>query len=110
MLTGRSPVHLIALTTLLVVVAVAVNVTWRRGTPRRFNSATEARDALLGKTAEEVRSLGEPDRKSFVPRDNPQEIWEYDHVFREPLFVHFDGAGKVSQVDQYRPDVGPRQP
>jgi hypothetical protein len=108
---NHSPARLIALLTFLTVVAVAVNVTWRRDTHRRFNSAAETRDALLGKTAAGVRSLlGEPAVVSSLATDPPHEVWQYNYARRVQIVLLLDENGTVYQVDQYRPDAGPRRP
>src|SRR5262249_26448505 len=100
MLLSRSTYRLVALSALFAaLVTLAAGVTLRRDTHQRFESAPEVRGALLGKTAEEVRrELGGPDHVSAAPMKHHKEVWQYNHVYREPVFVHIDCENRVCDV------------
>jgi hypothetical protein len=96
---SRSVVHLIALSTLLAVAYVAGfgTVTWRD--KHRCSGPAVAGDALLGKTADEVRACcGDPDEVSFS--GSILEVWQYDRAGRVKTFVYFDQGGQVHAVYQ----------
>jgi hypothetical protein len=97
---SRSAYRLIALSALFaILITSAAGVTLRRGRHQRFESVPEVRGALLGKTAEEVRrELGGPDHVSAACMKHHKEVWQYDHVYREPVFVHIDYEGRVCDV------------
>jgi hypothetical protein len=106
----RSPPRLSLVFVVLTVFAVAGVVAWSScSAPRpRFTSDAELREALLGKSADEVRALlGEPDVTGIGgPLDSV--VWSYQEpriktAKSGPIYLHFDKEDKVRYVGSLRP-------
>jgi hypothetical protein len=83
----RTNVYL-ASCTVAVVLAVVAFATFRTSPPEpaaRFRSRKELYNALIGKTAQEVREmLGEPDNPKAYPLHDPLSVWYYDRLYWDP--------------------------
>jgi hypothetical protein len=68
----------------------------------RFASDGELREAVVGKPAEAVRPLlGEPDAVGGARMLGEKEVWQYNSVCRQPVYVHIGTAGRVTRVTAF---------
>lgn len=100
---NRSPVHFIALITLLTVVAVAVLVTWRRGTPSHRPQGGECRE-VDGRREVFVKTFDAPDGKwaEVVDADETDAVQFWCVAGDIYLVYHADGKLTYADITEIR--------